>query len=129
MIITDFSENYRMYEKMAIWEVTSLENFFNTHEMLGEIFEKEYGFSYAERNEPGKQLNDRDVTIISKLLDYFGDKYFFVFTYNDKHHNDLKELQDKKIINFGIDVHVINPNRIYVLEMDKTKDLKMYDTV
>jgi hypothetical protein len=129
MIITDFNDNYLMYEKMAIWEVSSLENFFKSHEMLGEIFEKEYGFSYAERNEPGKQLNDTEVTIISKLLDYFGDKYFFIFSYNDKHHNGLKELQDKKIINFGIDVHVINPNRTYVLEMDKTKDLKMYDTV
>jgi hypothetical protein len=65
--------------------------------------------------------------LFSKLLDHFGDKEFFVFSYNDKHHTDLKRLQDNKVINFGMDIHMIHPSRIYVLEMDKTKDMMKYD--
>ncbi len=41
MIITDFKDNYKMYDKMEILEVTSLDDFFKTHDMLLEIFEKE----------------------------------------------------------------------------------------
>ena len=40
----------------------------------------------------------------------------------------LKTLQDKKVIQYGMDIHVLNPNRIYVLEMDKTKEFQKYDT-
>lgn len=126
MTVTDFSDNYLLYENMSIWEVKSLDEFFKAHESLTEIFEKEYGFPYSKRSEHS-EFKDSDIMVISTLLDNFGDKSFFIFSYNDKHHNDLKAIQDKKIINFGIDIHVINPNRIYVLEMDKTKDLKMYD--
>ncbi len=126
MTITDFSDNYLMYENMSIWELKSLEEFFKAHENLLEIFEKEYGFPFDKLKER-ENFTDSEIMIVSKLLDHFGDKQFFVFSNNDKHHNDLKGLQDKKFINFGMDIHVIHPTRIYVLEMDKTKDLKMYD--
>lgn len=129
MLITDFSKNYRKYENMSIWEIKSLDDFLKAHEQLLEIFEKEYGFTYAERYKQPESFKDSDITVVTKLLDYFGDKCFFVFSNNDQHHQDLKTLQDKKIINFGIDIHVIHPTQIYVLEMDKTKDLKAYDTV
>lgn len=127
MVITDFSDNYLMYENMSIWEIKSLDDFFKAHENLLEIFEKEYGFTFDKRMENAEKFKDSEIMVVSKLLDYFGDKQFFIFSYNDKHHNDIKILQDKKTINFGMDIHVINPNRIYVLEMDKTKDMKMYD--
>lgn len=129
MTITDFSDNYTMYENMSIWEVKSITDFFKANENLTEIFEKEYGFPYADINKNKPTFFDSDLMIVSKLLDYFGDKHFFVFSNNDKHHNDLKNLQDKKIINFGIDIYTIHPTAIYVLEMDKTKDPKMYDTL
>lgn len=125
MTITDFRDNYLMYENMSIWELKSLDEIFKAHESMTEIFEKEYGFPFDKLNEQ-KNFKDTDIMVVSKLLDHF-DKQFFVFSYNDKHHNDLKALQDKKIVNFGLDIHVIHPKRIYVLEMDKTKDLKMYD--
>ncbi|MCC7051241.1 MAG: hypothetical protein IT239_05620 [Bacteroidia bacterium] len=112
---------------MSIWELKSLAEVFKAHESMTEIFQKEYGFDFDKLNEQ-QNFNEPDIVIISKLLDHFGDKHFFVFSYNDNHHNDLKMLQDKKIINFGLDIHVIHPKSIYVLEMDKTKDLKMYDT-
>jgi len=38
-------------------------------------------------------------------------------------------LQDQKSIQFGMDIHVLNPNRIYVLMMDKSKNPALYDTV
>lgn len=127
MTITNFRDNYLMYENMSIWELKSLAEVFKAHESMTEIFQKEYGFDFDKLNEQ-QNFNEPDIVIISKLLDHFGDKHFFVFSYNDNHHNDLKMLQDKKIINFGLDIHVIHPKSIYVLEMDKTKDLKMYDT-
>lgn len=129
MIANKITEQYLMYENMEIWEVKSLDEFFKAHESLKEIFEKEYGFKYDERLNASTTFHDTDIMVIAKLLDYFGDKFFIVFSNNDKAHNDLKYLQDKKIINFGMDIHIINPNRIYVLEMDKTQDLKAYDTV
>lgn len=129
MIVNKITEQYLMYENMEIWEVKSLDEFFKAHESLKEIFEKEYGFKYEERNDSLRNFQDSDIMVITKLLDHFGDKFFVIFSNNDKAHSDLKYLQDKKIINFGMDIHVINPNRIYILEMDKTQDLKAYDTV
>lgn len=126
MTITDFRDNHLMYENMSIWELKSLDEIFKAHESMTEIFEKEYGFPFDKLNEQ-ENFKDSNIVVVSKLLDHFGDKQFFVFSYNDKHHNDLKVLQDEKIINFGLDVHVIHPKSVYVLEMDRTKDLKMYD--
>lgn len=129
MTITDFDKNYRMFENMAVWEIKSLDHFFEDDEMLTKIFQEEYGFPYSELSKNAGTFTDTPVMVISKVLDYFGDKYFFVFENNNKHHNDLKKLQDDKIINFGIDIYIINPSHIYVLMMDKTKDLSEYDTL
>ncbi|MCO5237699.1 MAG: hypothetical protein M9933_15680 [Chitinophagaceae bacterium] len=126
MIVSNFTDNYLMYENMSIWEIKSIRDFFKAQESLAEIFEVEYGFPYGELHKQ-TDFRDTDIMIISKLLDHFGDKQFFVFSYNDPHHNELKNLQDRKIINFGMDIHVLNPQRIYVLEMDKSKDIKIYD--
>ncbi len=126
MTITDFGNDYVLYENMSIWEVKSLPDFFKAHEDLLEIFEKEYGFAFDKLSDQ-KDFNDSDIMVISKLLDQFGDKFFYVFSNNDTHHNELKILQDNRTMNFGMDIYVIHPSKIYVLEMDKTKDLKMYD--
>ena len=129
MTIADYGKNYHKYDNMSIWEIKNLEDLFKAHENMLEIFEKEYGFPYSKFMDQKDSFPDTDIKVVSKLLDHFGDKHFFVFSYGDKHHNDLKTLQDNKTINFGIDIHVINPRRIYVLEMDKTQDLKVYDTI
>ncbi len=127
MVVTDFAENFQLYENMSIWEIPNMETFFKAHETLPEIFEKEYGFPYSEKNDSDKKIPDGDLVVISKLLDHFGDKHFFIFTKDDLHHDYLKTLQDSKTINFGIDIHVIHPKKIFVLEMDKTKDMQKYD--
>jgi len=129
MTITDYDKNYKMFENMAIWEVKSLDHFFEDDAILTKIFEEEYKFPYAEFNDKKETFTDTPLMVVSKVLDYFGDKYFFVFENNNKHHNDLKTLQDKKIVNFGMDIHVLNPTRIYVLMMDKSKDPSKYDTL
>ncbi|MBL7890776.1 MAG: hypothetical protein JNL24_14580 [Bacteroidia bacterium] len=129
MIVNDFNVNFNMYENMAIWQIANLDDFFKSHEMLEEIFKKEYGFPFNERIEEKNNFIDKDIEVTSKLLDYFGDKYFLVFTNKDSSHNILKELQDKKIINFGMDIYVLHPDKVYVLEMDKTKDLQKYDKI
>ena len=127
MIATDFSEKYLLFENMAIWDIPSMQDFFSSHSNMTEIFEKEYGFPYSQRNGKENKFTDADIAVVEKLLDCFGDKHFFVFSYNDRNHAILKELQDKKVINFGMDIYMLNPKRIYVLEMDKTQDLQKYD--
>ncbi len=76
MVITDFKDKYKMYDKMEIWEISSLDDFFKAHNMLYEIFEKEYGLSFEKRNEPDKKFNDSNVAVITKLLNYFGESIF-----------------------------------------------------
>ena len=112
---------------MSIWEISSLDDFFKANEALPEIFEKEYGFPYSQWNDTDKKIPDGDVVVVSKLLDYFQDKFFFIFANGDLHHQYLKALQDNKVINFGVDIHVIHPSKIFILEMDKTQDLRKWD--
>lgn len=128
MIATNFDEKYFMYENMAIWEIRSMDDFFNSHSMMGEIFENEYGFPFSKETAEGIVLMEAGFAIIEKLLDCFRDKHFVVFSSDDESHAILRGLQDKKAINFGMDIYVLNPKKIYVLEMDKTKDPQKYDT-
>ena len=128
MIITDFNEKYYMYDNMAIWEIKSMDDFFDSHSMMKEIFEKEYGVSYSKETMKDAGLLDAGFAIVEKLLGCFSDKHFVVFSMDDENHKILKGLQDKKAINFGMDIYVLNPSRVYVLETDKTKDLQKYDT-
>lgn len=129
MTISDFDVKYKQFENMAIWEIQSLDHFFEDDEMLTKIFEEEYGFPYSELALHKDTFADTPLMVVSRLLDYFGDKYFFVFENNNPHHAILKNLQDQKIINFGIDIHVVNPNRIYALMMDKSSNPAVYDTL
>ncbi len=129
MTISEFESKYLMYENMAIWEIKSLDHFFEDDETLQKIFEEEYKFPYSEFEKRKETFPDTPIMVVSRLLDYFGDKYFFVFENSNAHHEELKRLQDKKIINFGMDIYVLNPSRIYVLMLDKTKDLAAYDTM
>jgi hypothetical protein len=127
MVATDFDEKYFMYENMAIWEIRSMDEFFDSHSMMREIFRNEYGVPYSQESAAGIDLLGAGFAIVEKLLDCFRDKHFVVFSSDDENHAILRSLQDKKIINFGMDIYVLNPSRIYVLEMDKTKDPQMYD--
>lgn len=127
MIVTDLLSNIKLYNNMSIWSIPNLEEFMKMHNSLQDAFKQEYQTDYTNRFNAG--FMDPDQVAITKLLDYFEDKHFFVFSLNDQQHMELIMLQDKKILNFGIDINQIRPDLIYVLEMDKTTDLKAYDTV
>lgn len=129
MVVKDFQSSYPKYENMSIWELKTLDEVFQAHEQMQEVFEKEFGFPASELQVRRATLKENDAQIVSKLLDHFGDKHFFIFSFGDAHHHELMHLQDKKIIHFGIDIHVIHPNRVYVLEMDKSQNLQVYDTI
>ena len=108
MTVTDFDKNYRLFENMAIWEIQDLNHFFEGEEPMLNIFKDEYGFEYSELESHKDTFTDTPFMVVSRVLDYFGDKHFFVFENNNKH---------------------LNPNRIYVLMMDKSKNPALYDTV
>jgi hypothetical protein len=129
MITTDFANNYVRYDNFELWEIGSLEDLMKGDELLPRIFKEEYGFAYDERNKPGNVLTDDLATTARKLLAYFGDKHFFIFSNGDDGHRELMDLQDRKIMSFGIDIHVIHPARAYALIMDKSMDLSRYDTL
>jgi hypothetical protein len=128
MIATNFDEKYFMYDNFAIWEIKTMDDFFDSHSKMREIFENEYGFLYSDETAKGMDFMGAGFAVIEKLLDSFRDKHFFVFSSDDENHAILKGLQDRKTINFGMDIYVLNPTRIYVLEMDKSKDPQHYDT-
>ena len=128
MIARNFDEKYFLYENMAIWEVRSMDDFFDSHSMMRGIFESEYGFPFNPETAKGMDFLGAGFAIIEKLMDSFQDKQFFIFSSDDENHSVLKALQDKKKINFGMDIYVLTPGRIYVLEMDKSKDPQKYDT-
>ena len=69
MTITDYDKNYKMFENMAIWEIRSLDHFFEDDEMLMKIFNEEYGFPYSEFNEHKDTFKDTPVMVVSKVLD------------------------------------------------------------
>jgi len=49
------------------------------------------------------------------------DKSFFVFTLHDENHLELVKMQQLKIMNFGVDINDVRPDRVYVVIMDKKK--------
>jgi hypothetical protein len=127
MIVANFYPVYHMYDNMQLWEVNNKEQFFKTNEQLAEIFAMEYGFPYAEINETN--FKDELRMLVTKLLDYFEDKSFFVFEKDDQSFLELYQLQHEKKVNFGIDLMSLMPEKVYVMEMDKTQDLQKYDTL
>lgn len=129
MTIGNYEEDYARYENMAIWEIKSLADFLDDDAVYQEIFKKEYGFAWSEFPEQKASFTDTPIMVVSRILDYFGDKYFFVFERDNEHHNQLKRLQDKKIVNFGIDIYLMAPGKVFVLMMDKSKNPAAYDTI
>ena len=112
-----------MYENLAIWEINDLESFFNAHGLLKEIFVREYRMLFERRFNAENNFTDSDSVVVGKLLNHFADKYFVVFENGDPNYILLKEFQEKSVLDFGRDMNVLDPSKIYVLEMDKKKDI------
>ena len=54
-----------------------------------------------------------------------GDKHFVLFTLHDKNHLELIQMQNSRVMNFGIDIESISPNHVYILIMDKLKEVSV----
>ncbi|MCX6297313.1 MAG: hypothetical protein NTX97_14885 [Bacteroidetes bacterium] len=123
MIVSNLKTDFHLYENMAIWEIENLESFLNAHGLLKEIFVREYRMLFERRFNAENSFTDSDIIVVGKLLNHFADKYFVVFENSDPNYFLLKEFQEKAILDFGRDMNVLDQTKIYVLEMDKKKDL------
>ena len=124
MIVKTFSQNCKEYENFAIWDIEDMDAFFGGSDVLAEIFENDYKMPAAEYKAKREEILDTDIEVMTKLLDQVGDKHFYVFTLHDNNHMELIQLQETKVMNFGMNIQEINGDRVYTVMMDK-KELKL----
>lgn len=121
MLVNDFKNKVNEYKNFAVWEIASMADFFKGNSVLQTIFETDYAMKVSEIPKRRHEIKDNDLSIMHKLLDQIGDKHFFIFTLYDPNHLELIQIQDMKIMNFGMDITTIKNNCVYVMIMDKVK--------
>jgi len=119
MIVTTFTQSAKDYENFAVWDVEDMDAFFGGSDVLSEIFENDYKMPSAEYKLKREEILDTDIEVMSKLLDQVGDKHFYIFTLHDSNHLELIQMQENKVMNFGMDIQGINGDRVYIIMMDK----------
>lgn len=124
MIVNDFRETCSQYQNFEVWDVESIDAFFRSNSVLGEIFIAEYKIPLGEFHKRRSEITDTNMEIMKKLLDQVGDKHFFIFTYHDDNHSVLVQMQNQKIMNFGLDIEDIRKDHVFILVMDKTTEAK-----
>lgn len=123
MLVQQFSENPFQYKDFEVWDVENMEAFFNGNGVLKEIFEKEYKIFVSDFDERRSELPETNLGIIANILDHIGDKHFFVFTLHDANHLELIKMQNSNVMNFGMNIEDINPEHMYIIIMDKVKEV------
>lgn len=123
MLVQQFSENPFQYKDFEVWDVENMTAFFNGNGVLKEIFEKEYKILVSDFEEKRSELPETNLGIIANILDQIGDKHFFVFTLHDTNHLELIQMQKTQVMNFGLDIELIAPDHVYILIMDKLKEV------
>jgi hypothetical protein len=119
MIVSNFNTACVDYENFAIWEIKSMNEFLTGNGVFEEIFKTDYKMDISEFSERRSEIEQNDMQIIKNMLDQVGDKHFVIFTHHDPEHIELISMQDRKIMNFGMDINHILPENMYVLIMDK----------
>ena len=119
MIATEFRENCKQYNNFAVWDVESMDAFFEGNGILSEIFENSYNMPLSAFNERRSEIEVSDMDIMKSLLEQVNDKHFLIFTFHDDNHWELVQLQNQKIMNFGIDIEDIANDHVFILIMDK----------
>ncbi|MCP4442575.1 MAG: hypothetical protein GY810_27015 [Aureispira sp.] len=122
MLVSKFSETYRLYSGFQIWEIKSMTDFFKGSEILPTIFKDIYNVSVEELEAKTVEVPDSNYNIINKLLGLVDNKSFFVFTLHDENHLDLVKMQAMKAMNFGVDIEQIKPDCVYAIIMDKMQN-------
>lgn len=125
MIVQRFSENPYQYEGFEIWVVKNMTEFFNGNGVIQEIFEKEYKIPISEFENRRAELPETSLGLMTHILDQIGDKHFVVFTLNDENHQAFIAMQESKIMDFGVAIQDLEPDQVYILIMDKVKEVKM----
>ncbi len=121
MLTTEFSNNCYQYTGFQVWEIENISDFFKGNSILATICKDEYKISPQELLDDRSKIQESDIQIMTKLLSLVSDKYFFIFTLHDENHLELVKMQRLKIMNFGVNIEEIRPDRVYVMIMDKKK--------
>lgn len=119
MIVSEFTESSKFYEGFEVWEVESLDDFFEGNEILSTIFQDVFAFGVEELKERRSEIEHDDLAIMNNMLSLVNDKSFFIFTLHDENHLELVAMQQMKVMNFGLDIEKIKNDRVYVMIMDK----------
>lgn len=125
MIVQRFSENPYQYEGFEIWVVKNMNEFFSGNGVIQEIFEKEYKIPISEFEHRRAELPETSLGLMTHILDQIGDKHFVVFTLNDENHQAFIAMQESKIMDFGVAIQNLEPDQVYILIMDKVKEVRM----
>lgn len=119
MLANEFSDTCFQYENFMVWDIENMDAFFKGNEVLATIFEDCYKIPFKTYKERRNEIQESDLQIMTKLLNYVDDKHFFIFTLHDENHMELVKMQRMKVMNFGLDIEKIQNNRVYVMIMDK----------
>lgn len=119
MLANEFSDTCFQYENFMVWEIENMDTFFKGNEVLKTIFEDCYKIPFKDFKERRNEIKENDLHMMTKMLNYVDDKHFFIFTIHDENHMELVKMQRMKIMNFGLNIEELKPDRVYVMIMDK----------
>jgi hypothetical protein len=122
MIVSDFQNSCFGYTNFQIWEVDSMEAFFEGSPAIPAAFEHLYQMPLAEFAQRRSEIENTELEIMKNILDHVGDKHFYVFTYHSDNHAVLVHLQEHKVMNFGVDINDVRKNCVYVCIMDELEN-------
>ena len=119
MLVSEFSDTCKLYKDFHVWEIESIDAFFEGSEILATIFQDYYQIPLDEFAKKRKEIPGSDLDIMRNLLSLVDDKSFFLFTLHDENHLELVGMQKMNIMSFGIDIEKIKNDRVYAMIMDK----------
>lgn len=125
MIVYQIEEKIKQFQDFEIWDVENMDAFFKGNAVIKEIFEKEYKIKIADFESRRGEMPETNIGIMTNILDHIGDKHFFLFTLYDKNHLELIKMQQMKVMNFGVNIESILPDHVYILVMDKVKEVSV----
>jgi len=119
MLANEFSETCFQYENFMVWDIENVDAFFKGNEVLKTIFEDCYKIPFKDYKERRTEIQETDLQMMTKLLNYVDDKHFFIFTIHDENHLELVKMQRSKIMDFGLNIEDVRKDHVYVMIMDK----------
>jgi hypothetical protein len=123
MVVGNFRDTAHQFDNFAVWDVENMNAFLTGNEAIVEIFTKDFKMGIDEFEARRLEISKTNKEIMEHILDQIGDKHFHLFTYHDDNHWELVQMQEQKIMNFGIDIeHGIEKDHVYILIMDKKKE-------